>query len=871
MLILIRSAYPQIYFVSLGIMFQTVRNLLSSPEFSNPDKTRVARLVWAMTLIFFVGTAFVTPFFAFYIPEKKWLSLSIFLIVAGFTIGSLWFLGQKRIKAASHLFTFNFYLALLINAYFYGGIRSINGAAFIILLIISGLLLGTRVLVHYSVISVLSVTALYFLESADFIENLTMRQISITDLGIVVSALLIAGALLHTAIGNIEKGYSLLNDALLNLQNTTVSKTYVDNIIASMQDMLFVITPDTRIKKINQAVLHLLGYEAKDLLGQPMQMILAPGEWLPWQLPAPLDSPLFELQDKELKFLAKDGRLIYTAGSLGTLKEDNASQPSIVCVANDITQRKQFELKLKAATAVAEEAAKVKSEFLASMSHEIRTPLNAIIGMTTLLLDTPLAPEQEDLVTIARTSGNSLLGIINDILDFSKIESGKLELEQHAFILQECVEEAIDLLSVQAVAKNIILNAYIEPDVPTIIVSDITRLRQILLNLLGNAIKFTHKGEINLWIGNHKQAGDRQLHFMIRDSGIGIPADRMDRLFEPFRQVDSSTTREFGGTGLGLAISKQLVNLMGGDIWVESQLNEGSIFSFTIQTQYLEYIPESTIKQNPTPFEGKRVLIAHKNQTSRVILHHQLAQWNIAATCVNTVHKLFDKLANQPTFDLILLDAGLVGDESISFSSRMRDLAPNCPLLVLTLLGENCSSKKDFPNCVNLNQPYRLNQLHRQLHTVFGSNLVKNGRIQISNSSQTQFNKELGVQHPLRILLAEDNLINQKVAVRMLERLGYKADIASNGLEAIQALSRQPYDLVLMDIQMPELDGIQATQRIRQEWLPSQQPRIVAMTANAMADDREICLASGMDDYMSKPVKVEELTRILQHSQSLGL
>ncbi len=850
-------------------MLQKIRDSLSSPEFSDPDNTRIARLVWAMTLIFFIGTAFVTAFFATQIPERSRLSLSILIVVASFTVGTLWFLGQNRIKVASHLFTLNVYFALLINAYFYGGIRSINGAAFIILLIISGLLLGTRILLRYTVISVLSVAAFYYLEVAGFIVHPVTNQILVTDLVIVVSALFIAGLLLYVAIGSIEKGYLLLNDALLNLQNTTVSKTYVDNIIASMQDMLFVIAPDTRIEKINQAVLYLLGYTAEELLGQPMQNILAPNEWLLWELPTTLDSPLFEMRNKEMKFLAKDGHLIYTAVSIGIMTENNTDYPSIVCVAKDITQRKQFEMELKKATAVAEEAAKAKSEFLASMSHEIRTPLNAVIGMTTLLLDTPLTPEQEDYITTAQASGNSLLSIINDILDFSKTDSGKLELEQQPFILRDCVEEAIDLLSVQAVGKHITLNTFIEPDIPTIIISDITRLRQILVNLLGNAVKFTHDGEINLWVGRHKQGGADQLHFMVRDSGIGIPADRMDRLFEPFRQVDSSTTRRFGGTGLGLAISKQLVNLMGGNIWVESQPDEGSTFSFTIQAQSLEKIPEPTQKQKLMLYAGKRVLVFHKNQTSQVILYHQLTRWHIDVTCISTAQELPNRLANQPPFDLILLDTGLTEDERALFNTAVKNFTPNCPLLVLSPLGENCSSKVDFPNCVNLNKPYCLDQLQQKLHTIFANDAQANGRIQSRKSAQSQFNKELGVQHPLRILLVEDNLINQKVALRMLERLGYKADVAANGLKAIQALSHQPYDLVLMDIQMPELDGIQATQRIRQEWLPNQQPRIVAMTANAQTGDREACLANGMDDYVSKPIKVGELMQVLQRSQAL--
>ena len=308
---------------------------------------------------------------------------------------------------------------------------------------------------------------------------------------------------------------------------------------------------------------------------------------------------------------------------------------------------------------------------------------------------------------------------------------------------------------------------------------------------------------------------------------------------------------------------------MGGKILVESQPNKGSTFSFTIQVQGLKNVPESAKEQNPALFNNKRIIVLHKNKTSQIILHRQLTQWHVAVTCVGTTQNLFNHLANQPAYDLILLDADMIEGEPLSFGSRIREFAPRCPLLVLSPLGQNCSSTTGFPNCTNLNRPYRQDQLHQQLYAIFADAFAANGRLQANKSSQSQFNKELGLQHPLRILLAEDNLINQKVALRMLERLGYQADVAANGLEAVQALSRQPYDLILMDIQMPELDGIQATQRIRREWLPSQQPRIVAMTANALVGDRETYLANGMDDYVSKPVKVEELTRVLQHSQSL--
>lgn len=846
-------------------MLNCFQTILKGPELADPDKTRVAQLVWTMTLSFFVVTFFVCAFFAHQIPEERWLSFSIFVVVSLLTFATLCLLRQRRLNIASQLFTFNVFLGLVINGYFYGGIRSINGPAFIILLIIAGLLLGTKALRNYTLVALATIVLLYFLEAQGFIQNDNMGPVLITDVGITVAAVSIAAVLLHTAISSIDKGYLLLNTALNRLKRTTVSKIYVENILASMQDMLFVLTPDTRIEKVNQAVLNLLGYSEESLLGQPLHHVLAPEERPLWQQPTTIHSPLFAMRDHEMRFVAKDGRVIETAVSTAVMKEENATTPSIVCVANDITQRKQFERELKTAKTVAEEAARVKSDFLASMSHEIRTPLNAVIGMTSLLLDTPLTAEQEDYVATARTSGNGLLAIINDILDFSKIDSGKLELDPQTFILRECIEEAIDLVSVQAVAKNLYLNVYIEPDVPTIVQSDVTRLRQILVNLLSNSVKFTAQGEINLWVGNQPHDDKTTLCFMVRDTGIGIPADRMGRLFEPFRQVDSSTTREFGGTGLGLAISKRLTNLMGGDIWVESTLGEGSNFYFTVTVETANVLSLQANKAH-SPFNGKRVLAALVNQTSRAVLARQLQQWGSVVACASTCPEIMDAIAQLPRFDLLIIDAAMLQHESSLREQMIQQTAvANTQILFLTPMGHQCSVAEQFPNCYCLNRPYHTDQLQFQLTEIF-TNSANNGRLPTTSATKSQFNKELAADHPLHILLVEDNLINQKVALRMLERLGYRADVVANGMEAVRALRLRPYDLILMDIQMPEMDGIEATQRIREGWPAENQPRIVAMTANALAGDREIYLANGMDDYVSKPIRVEELTRVLQDS-----
>ena len=853
-------------------MLQDLRTSLRSPQFTDPENTRTARLVWAMNLIFLVGTFFVCILFVYFFQQEWWLSLTIFTVVSCLTLGSLYLLQKKRLNDASHLLTFNFYIGLLINAWFYGGLRNINGAAFIILLIISGLLLGTRILHRYLFISVLTIIVLYHLETIGLLENTDMPPIHFTDMGIVLAALCISGALLHSAISSIDKGYLLLNSALLTLKRTTVSKTYVDNIIEAMQDMLFVITPDTRIEKINQAVVHLLGYDETDLLGQPLQMILAPEDRQLWQPPgSKSDSSRFMMRDKEMRMVAKDGRIIFTAVSTAIMQEKDAgtSNCRMVCVANDITERKKFENELKIAKIAAEEADRAKSDFLASMSHEIRTPLNAVIGMTSLLLDTPLTAEQEDFVTTTRNSGAGLLDIINDILDYSKIDSGKLEMENEPFILRECVEEATDLLAAQAAAKNLYLHSYIEPNLPQIVQGDILRLRQILVNLLGNAVKFTSQGEVNLWVGGHATADTYELSFQIRDTGIGIPQDRQKYLFEPFRQIDSSTTRKFGGTGLGLAISKRLVELMGGKIWLESQPNQGTVFQFTIQVNTLpgETTNGHTISQ---PFLGKRVLLGHPNMTSQGVLSHYLHRWGAQVMCAGTAQKYLELLQNhQPAFDLLLLDYLILKNENGEILQAVQEAVPNSELILLTPLGQQISLPQNKIRHSTLNQPYRLAQLHQSLHTAFNKT-GSTPQARITSSAQSRFNNSLGIDHPLRILLAEDNLINRKVALRMLERLGYSADVATNGVEAVQALANQLYDLILMDIQMPEMDGIQATQQIRRELEPQQQPRIVAVTANALMGDRESYLASGMDDYVSKPIKVEELIRVLQNSQPLS-
>ena len=659
---------------------------------------------------------------------------------------------------------------------------------------------------------------------------------------------------------------------------------------------------DNRFVEWNQAFIDMLGYPPEELRFCPATRI-TPRKWHAREQDI-IAAQVFVRgysDEYEKEFIRKDGTSIPVAMKLWLATDSQGRPDGFWGLVRDITKHKHIETalaryaqelerakreqeqhterlarlveELAAAKQQAENANRAKSEFLAIMSHEIRTPLNGVIGMAGLLLDTPLTLEQQEYATTVRNSAEALLAIINDILDFSKIEAGKLELEVLDFDLRAALEESVELFARQAHDKGIELTYLLPADVPTAVRGDPGRLRQILLNLIGNAVKFTEKGEVTVHVAVAHESGDvLLLRFAVSDTGIGIPPERRDRLFQPFSQVDSSTSRKYGGTGLGLAISKRLVEMMGGTIDVESEPGKGSTFWFTVRLEKRRTVAQDTLLRSHANLQGLRVLVIDDNATNRTILHHYCTTWGMRCESAENgpqgLTLLYTAVEQGDPYDLVLLDLCLPGMDGIQIARAIRvtrDLA-TLKLILLTSVGlqEEARRVRDAGINAYLTKPVRPSHLFDCVISVMASTSTLQQPEPTLRASLQPAGSMSPPSLPL-ILVAEDNVVNQKLAVRLLEKLGYRADVVANGLEALEALSRIAYAAVLMDCQMPEMDGFAATRTIRmRERTTGMHLPIIAMTANAMQGDKERCLEAGMDDYIAKPVKLEILKATLE-------
>ena len=634
-------------------------------------------------------------------------------------------------------------------------------------------------------------------------------------------------------------------------------------ILTATADGIIVTDGEGRILSFNGGAANIFGYAEGELVGKSINVLVPP------RFAARHDEQVRAFRDGTeparimgtrgiLIGYSKDGREIPVEVSIA--KAEVEGETTLVAIVRDVSERHRIEAELRAARAQAEAATRAKSEFLANMSHEIRTPMNAVVGLTDLLLDTPLNDEQRDFAETIRGSSDALLGVINDILDLSKIEAGHMELEHAPFDPRHCVETVADLLGPRAAQKRLDLVHEVDDAIPRGLVGDVTRFRQILVNLAGNAIKFTDTGEVFINVRATGVADGRvALEVDVRDTGLGLTPEQQQKMFRPFTQADGSTTRRFGGTGLGLAISRSLVELMGGRIWIQSEPGVGSTFSFSATFGVAE-APAADEDPRPVPLTGKRLLIVDDNATNRRVLIHQVERWGARALPCASPQAALALVARGEAFDLGLLDLHMPGMDGSELARAIRECRGPAtpPLLLLSSLGLRLPPDVRQRFVAVLNKPVKAAQLRAAVERAFG------GAPSSTSASKSTVDRTLAERHPLRILLADDNAVNRLVSTSMLERFGYQPTVVADGEEAVEIASRIDFDLVFMDMQMPRMDGLEATRRLRlHEAGGTARAFVAAMTANVSREDRQACEAAGMDGFLSKPARLADLQAII--------
>ena len=655
-------------------------------------------------------------------------------------------------------------------------------------------------------------------------------------------------------------------------------KRMLQALIDAIPLSIFTVDEDRRFSIVNEGAVWSFGHPAEDIVGRTPDELFSPevaASFLEADRAALRTSePIHRV---EHPFVLPGGESIQVATTRVALTAADGSFAGLVGYSQDVTEERARQAELVAAKEAAEEATRAKSEFLANMSHEIRTPMNGVIGMTGILLDSDLNADQREFVETIRTSGNALLAIINDILDFSKIEAGMLEIEVHPFEVRSCIEDALDVVAYRAAEQGVELAALVAPEVPHAVAGDDGRVRQIVVNLLSNAVKFTHEGEIVVEVAPlAEEVAERSditgpgLHISVRDTGIGIPASALDTLFDEFTQADASTTRKYGGTGLGLAITRRLAEAMGGSIWAESVEGEGSTFHVALPAKPVEMDRPEVPHEQLAALSGRRILVVDDTPTNRRILELQAGQWGAQAIAVDTGAEAIRRVVGGEPFDLAVLDFQMPEMDGAALARALRALRPDLPLVMLSSVHQRPEVEPGLL-ADSLTKPIKPDHLAR----VLARALTRSGADAPADSSPRPMAhpQSLSESEPrsLRVLVAEDNAVNQRVITLTLARLGYSADVVADGAAALDALRRAAYDVVLMDLRMPRMDGLEATRRLRAD-AGLHQPRVVAMTADVTADKRDACFEVGMDAFLPKPVDAVALAETLDRfSQAIAL